>query len=1154
MRNGRADINLDGTFPASRQAHVEFLDQGGEWRKYSGVAVDESSALILHQSSHAVGLTPLLRDNLEDQDHPEAPDTNPNLCMSLNQEILGALPLSPCQPYPVYRPFSPSMNFDALFINQAFNLDGPFSNLPSGSSSLNSLSEFSTSLLDTYVHPTAPQDITPKREIPELVLGQTANVAESHLEGARSLVNSLVQHSKAIECHRMGTSTEKELPDVEEIMESLESLLPETESPSQEFLSFTLSMRSSCLSSNVLKTLVYSFTNNFAGLRGIPRKSIMQLIRNHHDIRNQLFEVIKSGQPGVAKSLADSFFRAAVEGSDADAVATIIHHTKSDPKIAIDPNYVVCEFEGEDYTPIELAAKFRNIELVRTLVASRADPNKTYKPNHVRKWEQGALALSMGRWDNGSRYPYIPSPPGEPRPVDPDLLRWLLDGGAEVRIDLVENAMRPGPEHTAVAEELVSRIPASEHQICFRSRWLLVSAIHYLENSAADRIIRRVFLHCSESKECGKCASENPRLVEKLLCHAARRANVDLSKFLVQYTMQLQSALAAAVRASSDELVEFFLNKGARVDDPVQSWRQCKQSHDCCLDLYDECGYDRRRHSPAHEQMSSAHEQGEYYVITPIRTPLAEAIRSRNDYLINIFERLGASARLADKHHFHAAVLAAAEVGNTSYLKMVLDHASRVDGGPHLMLALAVAIRNDETDCALILLDAGANWVNLDAANFNRMYGDPLTMALERHNKRLVDSILECVVRVDLDPYYHGKSATEAAAAWYDIELIDDIVRLGGNINLGVKTTALGVAVRSRNEEFVSQLLDLGADLEARPADPNGVTPLRVAMELGDYDMVRFLISKGAPVADTCAFIYAMNHDPVGYEILLSDFNLQYPYGLKGFGGGLLAQAIKLDSRPLMDSLLTAGVDVNSWCERGRVPMQETTTLGRDELSHRHRVLGLALRHRGARNYELIRGLLDRGAKTDLIVYESERLKASRIYWILETPLLLAIQSTKVQLVSLLLEHGADLNQPARRGIKRTPLQAACETGSYNTVEFLLQKGARVNDAAAERYGGTALQLAAKSGSLKIVRLLLDNGADPYMPKSKVGGRTAFEAAAESGCIDVLCLLWNAVLPLGFSDKECQSAKDLAKKQGHRGCVDFVDFLSGGSSQPFLVA
>lgn len=303
--------------------------------------------------------------------------------------------------------------------------------------------------------------------------------------------------------------------------------------------------------------------------------------------------------------------------------------------------------------------------------------------------------------------------------------------------------------------------------------------------------------------------------------------------------------------------------------------------------------------------------------------------------------------------------------------------------------------------------------------------------------------------------------------------------------------------------------------------------------------MARFLISAGADPADRSAFVYAMSHDPAGYEFLLSEFRSQYPHGLPGFGGHLFAKAIELDSQPLIDSLLGSGVDANSWCRRA------------NEIS-RWSVLGLAINHHKGRCNELVRKLLNRGAKPDHIAKEDSSSGEHGMIAILETPLVLAIKTRNMTMVGLLLDYGADPNMPARRGVKRTPLQAACETGSCKMVELLLQRGANVNIAAAERHGGTALQMAAKTGSLRIVKLLLDNGADPHMAKSKVGGRTAFEAAAENGCLDILCLLWNAVSPFGFGEKECQSAKNFAKRKGHRGCVDFIDFLSGGSSQHFL--
>ncbi|KAK8011737.1 hypothetical protein PG990_010702 [Apiospora arundinis] len=117
----------------------------------------------------------------------------------------------------------------------------------------------------------------------------------------------------------------------------------------------------------------------------------------------------------------------------------------------------------------------------------------------------------------------------------------------------------------------------------------------------------------------------------------------------------------------------------------------------------------------------------------------------------------------------------------------------------------------------------------------------------------------------------------------------------------------------------------------------------------------------------------------------------------------------------------------------------------------------------------------------------------------------------------------------------------ACEMGSYDMVEFLLQKGADVSSPPAKQDGGTALQLAAKSGSMKICELLLDNGADPHTPAPEFGGgHTAFEWAAEMGRYHILLLLWKVAPRDGFTMEAVQRARDIAQRNGHRGCVDVI--------------
>lgn len=1137
----RADFDLDSTLPASRQAFVEFRDGTGDWRKYFGRQASDSNALVLHTRSHISGLIPQIHDQLDSEDlEAQNVETHSVETSIATEDCSGALEMSNHQldSNLSFSSLSPLMDFGSFATDPMHNLGildfsqtSPSWNYGSGSTFGDQSLDFSSLLSETSVVPSNQRCSTPENGHRTLVTREPIALTTNHgyLRGARSFVNTLINYAKTNRLRNPGpeSSEQTEVPDAEDIIESLESMIPE------DMSSFTnsglaLNGRYPTSSSSLFKTLLYSFTNNFAGLRGVPRSSLLQLLRDHHEIRTQLLELVKFGAPSVAKPLAENLFRAAIEGCDPEMVKLIHEHTKKDPSTAVDPNAITCNFRGEDYTPMELAAKFRNIDLVQILAMSHADPNKTYGREDQEEWERGALCLALSHWDWDRRARLDESPPA---PVNLELLKVLLDCGAEVHIRLVETEMRMGAGHTTVAEQLILRISATRHRIFFQSITLLVGIAHYLDNSAAARIIRRLFDDCDESKDCGSCKSEHPQLIERTLCHAARRSNLELSKFLVRHTARLQSALAAAVRSGNAQLIDFFLDMNAPVDGAVESWPNYEEDDDV-VDFYDEDQYD-----------APVQQVAQIYMRTPLRTPLAEAIRAGDDHLIQIFTRRGALRRLAEKHHFHAAALAAVEAENISYLEMVLGHAPALPERTHLGVALAVAIRNDETDAALLLLDAGA-----DPSPKDLNYTAPLISAIKRRNRRVVDAMLEFDAELDS---FQGfiLHPLEFAVAWGELDIVEDMIRMGAMIDMGLEVSPLVAAVRSENHSLIHRLLELGAKPDAR-SPQQGLTPLQAAVEIGDHDVVRFLIHSGATPADPLAFAHAMESNPVGFGILLSAFKSQYPQGLKGFGGYVLANAIKMNSPTIFNDLLGARMDVNSWCAVDFIMHSNKPQFQLNDI----RILGFAIQHKKKGDYELVRKLLELGAEPESIVVRSQyappRKRHQRLQWIrnFKTPLLLAIEMRNLEKASLLLQHKADVNRPARRGLKRTPLQAACETGSYKMVELLLLQGARVNDPAASTHGGTALQMAAKTGSLGIMKLLLDNGADPHMAKSKVGGLTAFEAAAESGCIDILDLLWNAAHPSGFGEAECQSARDLSRGKGHRGCVDFSDFLLSNTS------
>ncbi len=107
------------------------------------------------------------------------------------------------------------------------------------------------------------------------------------------------------------------------------------------------------------------------------------------------------------------------------------------------------------------------------------------------------------------------------------------------------------------------------------------------------------------------------------------------------------------------------------------------------------------------------------------------------------------------------------------------------------------------------------------------------------------------------------------------------------------------------------------------------------------------------------------------------------------------------------------------------------------------------------------------------------------------TALLLAAERNQIEIVRLLLEHGADINKIPRPNpftgvVSMTPLMAASAQGHAAVVELLLAHGAdastQVGNTALYEEGVTALLLATVKGHTQVVDLLNQAAAS--------GGRT----------------------------------------------------------------
>jgi ankyrin repeat protein len=90
-------------------------------------------------------------------------------------------------------------------------------------------------------------------------------------------------------------------------------------------------------------------------------------------------------------------------------------------------------------------------------------------------------------------------------------------------------------------------------------------------------------------------------------------------------------------------------------------------------------------------------------------------------------------------------------------------------------------------------------------------------------------------------------------------------------------------------------------------------------------------------------------------------------------------------------------------------------------------------------------------------------------------------------------------NVNVKGGNNVTPLILASQQAKLDVVEYLLKKGARVNDVMTD--GKTALLMASKNGHTEIVRILMAKGADQSL-KSK--GKNPRDVAGNTEIVKIL--------------------------------------------------
>lgn len=212
-----------------------------------------------------------------------------------------------------------------------------------------------------------------------------------------------------------------------------------------------------------------------------------------------------------------------------------------------------------------------------------------------------------------------------------------------------------------------------------------------------------------------------------------------------------------------------------------------------------------------------------------------------------------------------------------------------------------------------------------------------------------------------------------------------------------------------------------------------------------------------------------------------------------------------------------------------------------------------------AEDLAIVRFLVDKGAdvnrKGSATGYRSDYAIASgRNMWgrcirQVHTALMLATESSDLEIMEFLIDKGADLNVKDDCGC--TALMEAARRGNLEASEFLIRKGADVN--ASDKKGRTALLYTVspwivwvhtshrRRKNAEIVRLLVDKGADVNASDKK--GTTALMEAASLGNLEIVKFLIEKGADVNVKDKIGRKPLSYASANDKTAVVQYLKSL-----------